>query len=217
MSTYIKSPGTVLARLFRLLVTVVLLSGCSAMVPLNPKIDNPPSVTKIPFSVGVYYAPEFRACERHFYIGQHPPFNVFAGKASIALFDEVFQIMFKRTVPVISRPPLPPGGPIVAAVIEPKIEKFEIVSKPKFLELKNTFDAEISYRFILYTPEGDQIVSSTYTAHEMISASCFLIGKPGGEATDIVMQEAAKKFMSDFPNLPQVQQWLRQAGFADAE
>ncbi len=217
MSTYKKSSVDRLAWLFRLLVTVVLLSGCSSMVPLNPKIDNPPTVTKIPFSVGVYYAPEFRACARQFYIGQHQPFNVFAGKASIGLFDEVFQIIFKRAVPVISRPPLPPGGPIVAAVIELKIEKFEIVSKPKFLELKNAFDAEISYQFILYTPEGEQIVSSTYTADETISASCFLIGKPGGAATDIVMQEAAKKFMSDFPNLPQVQQWIRQAGVADAK
>ncbi len=217
MSTYMKSSGVRWGWNFMLIVTVVLLSGCSSTVPLNPKIDNPPSVTKIPFSVGVYYAPEFRACERHFYIGQHPPFNVFAGKASIALFDDVFQIMFKRVVPVISRPPLPPGGPIVAAVIEPKIEKFELVSKPKFLELKNAFDAEISYRFILYTPEGDQIVSSTYTADETISASCFLIGKPGGEATDIVMQEAAKKFMSDFPNLPQVQQWIRQTEVSDAK
>ncbi len=218
MSTYMESPGIGLSWLVRLVVTVVLLSGCSSMVPLNPKIDRSSSTFQIPFSVGVYYAPGFRVYEHQFYIGQHPGFNVLPGKASIELFDEIFQIMFKKAVPVISRPPLPPGSPNVVAVIEPKIEKFELGLRTQTIfRINNTYDAEITYRFILYTPEGNQIVSSTYTANETIIASTFHVAKPGGEVTNVVMQEAAKKFMSDFPNLPQVQQWIRQAGVADAK
>ncbi len=127
-------------------------------------------------------------------------------------------MMFKKAVPVISRPPLPPGGPIVAAVIETKIEKFELGLRTQTIfRINNTFDAEITYRFTMYTPEGNQIVSSTYTAKETIVASTFRIGTPGGDATALAMQDAAVKFMSDFPNLPQVQQWIRQAGGTDAK
>ncbi len=126
--------------------------------------------------------------------------------------------MFKKTVPVISRPPLPPGGPSVVAIIEPKIEKFELGFRSQaFFRIDPSFDAEITYRFTMYSPEGNQIVSSTYTAKETIVDYTYPTGKPGGEITDIVMQVAAKKFMADFPNLPQVQQWIRKAEGTDAK
>jgi len=214
MSTNKKSSGASLTCLLKLLTIAGLMSGCILTVPLKPEVNRTPGVSQIPLAVGVYYDTAFRAYEHHFIIGS-TSFNISVGESSVALFDEVFPIVFKRAVPVISRPPLPPGGPGVAAVIEPKIEKFEM--DHPFILIGTTFSAEITYRFTLYSNEGEQIVSSTFMGHGEMPASLFNQTRPPGEATSLAMEEAVEKFMSDFSNLPQAQQWIRQAGVADAK
>ncbi len=213
MSTYKKSSGASLTRLLKLLAVACLMAGC-IVAPPKPEVNRTQGMSQIPIAVGVYYDTAFRAYEHHFIIGT-TSFNVSVGKTSVALFDEVFPIVFKRAVPVISRPPLLPGGPRVAAVIEPKIEEFEM--DHPFIMIGTTFSAEVTFRFTLYSLDGEQIVSSTYVGKGKMLASLFNQGRPPGEATSIAMQEATEKFMSDFPNLPQVQQWIRQAGVADAK
>ncbi len=80
--------------------------------------------------------------------------------------------------------------------------------------LVGNYSVDITYRFTLYTPEGDQIVSSTFMGQgkKFAYLGGFSPHQAPGEATSLAMQEAAEKFMSDFPNLPQVQQWIRQVG-----
>ncbi len=215
MSTYKESYQAVQTRLFKLVAFVCILSGCAAAVPLEPKVNRLPTVAQIPLTVGVYYDQAFRTYEHYFRICDYG-FDISLGKSSIVLFDEVFPIMFKRVEVVISRPPLPPGGERVAAIIEPKIEEFKLVHPSV---LVGTHNVEITYRFTLYTPEGDQIVSSTFMGQ---GKKCNYYGAfspyhAPGEATSLAMEEAVEKFMSDFPNLPQVQQWIRQTGGADAK
>ena len=209
MSTYKSFSIASLTRLVKLLVVSSLLTGCLLIVPLKPEANRTLGISEIPLAVGVYYDTAFRAYEHHFIIGS-TSFNISVGESSVALFDEVFPIVFKRAVPVISRPPLPPGGPKVAAVIEPKIEEFKEVHP--FILIGTTFSTEITYRLTLYSNEGEQIVSSTFMGHGEMPASLFNQTRPPGEATSLAMEEAVEKFMSDFPNLPQVQQWIRQAG-----
>ncbi len=213
MSTYKKSSRASLTRLLKLLVTASLMAGC-IVAPPKPEVNRTQGVSQIPIAVGVYYDTAFRAYEHHFIIGT-TSFNVSVGKTGVALFDEVFPIVFKRAVPVISRFPLPPCGPGVAAVIEPKIEKFEI--DHPFILIGTTFSAEITYRITLYNLEGEQIVSSTFMGKGKMLSSLFNQGRPPGEATSLAMQEAAEKFMSDFPNLPQVRQWVKDAGHTNAK
>ncbi len=215
MSTYDKTSGYGVVWFFRLLVGVALLSGCTATP--KPIVECPSDTVQMPITVGVYYDPAFRAYKNQFTIGANSAYNISPGKASIILFDKVFSFMFKKAVPVISRPPLPPGSPSVLAVIEPKIEKFELVPSTSRMCFTTTFDPEITYRFTLYSPEGDQIVSSTYTGKGTKSGTIYVTIISAGKATSLAMEEAAEKFMSDFPNLPQVQQWLRQAGVADVK
>ena len=185
------------------------MAGC-IVVPPKPEVNHTPGVSQIPLAVGVYYDTAFRTYEHYFVIGSYG-FDISLGKSSIALFDEILPIMFKRVEAVISRPPLPPGDAKVAAVIEPKIEEFKLVHP---WVLVGTFNVECTYRFTLYTPEGDQIVSSTFMGQgkKYNYHGAFSPYHAPGEATSLAMQEATEKFMSDFPNLPQVQQWIRQAG-----
>lgn len=209
MSRYKTSYRTGLHWLFMLLVVASLIAGCVLFVPLKPEVKRTLDMTEIPLSVGIYYDPKFRTYEHHFSVGT-TSYNFYLGKASVELFNETFPILFKSAVPVISRPPLPPVMTKVAAVIEPKIEEFK-EAHPLFL-IGTTFSAEITYRLTLYNLEGEQIISSTFMGQGEMPASPFNYSRPPGKATSIAMQEAAEKFMSEFPNLPQVQQWIKDAG-----
>ncbi len=215
MSINNKSCRTSFIRLLNLLAVSGLIAGCVMTVPLKPEVNRTLGISKMPFTVGVYYDTAFRSYEHHFIVGSIN-LNVSVGKASVEIFDDIFPIVFKSAVPVISRPPLPPGGPRVAAVIEPKIEEFKEVHPWTAV---GTYSAEIAYRFTLYTTEGEQIVSSTYSGQgkKYNYLGGFSPTRVPGEVTSLAMEEAAEKFMSDFPNLPQVQQWIRQAGVADAK
>ncbi len=213
MSTYKKSSGASLTSLLKLLVAVSLIAGC-VVAPPKPEINRTQGVSQIPIVVGVYYDTAFRTYEHHFIIGT-TSFNISVGKTGVSLFDEAFPIVFKKAVTVISRPPLPQGGPRVVAVIEPKIEEFEM--DHPFIMIGTTFSAEITYRITLYSLDGEPIVSSTYVGKGKKLASLFNQGRPPGEATSLAMQEAVEKFMSDFPSLPQVREWIRQVGGTDAK
>lgn len=212
MGTYKSFSITSLTRLVTLLAVSSLLAGCLLIVPLKPEANRTLATSEIPLAVGVYYDTAFRAYEHHFIIGS-TSFNIPVGKSSVVLFDEVFPIVFNKAVPVISRPPLPPGGAGVAAVIEPKIENFKM-DHPWIL-IGTTFNAEITYRITLYNLEGEQIVSSTFMGYGEKPSSTLNYSRPPGKATSLAMEEAVEKFMSDFQNLPEVRQWLRQTGITD--
>jgi len=216
MSTYKKCHEVLLIRFFVLLVVFCILSGCSTtLMTLKPEINRPPSMAQIPLTVGVYYDTAFRSYEHRLIIMRYC-FDFSLGKDSVALFDDIFPIVFERAVPVISRPPLPPGGPMVSAVIEPKIDGFKVVHP---WGLVGNYSVDITYRFTLYTPEGDQIASSIFMGQgEKYSyLGGFSPYQAPREAATLAMQEAVEKFMSEFPNLPQVEQCVRQAGVANAK
>ncbi len=212
MSTYNNSFVASLTRLLKLFVVAGLTTGCVLTVPLKPEANRTLGMSEIPLAVGVYYDTAFRSYEHHFVVGSIH-YNVSVGKASVELFDDIFPVVFKSAVPVISRPPLPPHGPRVAAVIEPKIEEFKEVHP--WVLIGTTFSAEIKYRITLYSPEGEQIVSSTFMGQGEIPSSPFNYSRPPGKATSLAMQEAVEKFMSEFSNLPEVRQWIMRAGGAD--
>ncbi len=214
MSIYKKCYKTLLKRFFILLVAPCILSGCITLVTLKPEINRPPNMAQIPLTVGVYYDTAFRSYEHRMIIMRYC-FDFFLGKDSVALFDDIFPIVFERAVPVICRPPLPPGGPMVSAVIEPKIDEFKVVH-PRVLV--GNYSIGITYRFTLYTPEGDQIASSTFMGQgEKYSyLGGFSPYQAPREAATLAMQGALEKFMSEFPNLPHVREWIRQTGVAKA-
>jgi len=194
------------------LSAAAIISGCTMTMtfPLEATIDRPPSVTPVPLAVGVYYSPEFRAYE-HVRVRQKMRFVAPFGQASVALFDRVLPMIFEGVVPVASPPPLGEGGPKLAAVIEPKIEAFDF-DWPVVLAF-GAYTAEVTYRFTLYSPEGNPFASWT------VRGDGNPVGLQAGvpKAIDLAMEDAAKKFMAGFRDVPEVRRWLRQAGIPDAQ
>lgn len=182
----------------------LLASACvGRQIPLQPRVEALAGVSRLPLTVGVYYDPSLHAKKVvTFSVYEFP-----IGEASEALFKQVFSTMFESAPPVPSRPPLPgnPGG--LAAVIEPTIEDF------KLTEGEGTF-VEITYRFSLYAPQGTQITSweVTGTGESHMQSFRELVPTNLGRATDLAMQDAARKLATVFSGIPEVREWLRQVG-----
>ena len=136
------------------------------------------------------------------------------GEASVRLFDRVWPLLFESSRPVPSRPPLPADQPKLAAVIEPKIEAFDF-SLP-FLK-SGTYTAEITYRMTLYAAEGESLVSWVVRGEgAKPGRGGFEFAQWPGEAADLAMQDATKKFVTGFRDVPEVRAWLRRRGVAGA-
>ncbi len=200
----------------------LLMVGCTFTVPLSATVDRPPGVSRIPLAVGVYYSPEFRA-----YTSTHVKraglpglreWNYPVGQVSVTLFDHVFPILFDQLRSSSGRPPLKAVEPALAAVIEPSIEEFS-VGVP--LLSNGIFTAEITYRFILFSSDGNRVASWTVRGvGEKHGAITFVDwsawSRWQGEAADLAMQDAAKEFLTGFRNVPEIRRWFRQIGVPDA-
>jgi len=149
-------------------------------------------VDALPLTVGVYYPPAFR----DFHVHQMQA-NVHLGRASVALFDRVFPRVFER---IVELPQRSPGPADVDAVIEPEIRHVVV----------NALELRFVYAVTLYSPDGESV--ATWTGHG---------GESGGEGIPVQMgadrkaerigralRRIAARFTVEFPNQPEVLQWL---------
>ena len=190
-----------------LIAFISLLFGCAHEIPLKGAIEPPPTISKLPITVGVYYSPEFKDYQ---YVGSRggDQWKFPLGAASVKLYDQAFPVLFMNCFPVQTRPPLSAGTVECNAVIEPRIESFDFTLP--FLKT-GSYGAEITYRYTLYSLKGDPVASWT------IKGSGSKHGKPGfefarwpGEAADLAMKDAVNTFIATFPETPEVRAWLKQ-------
>jgi len=196
-------------RLSMLPLLAWLIAGCTHAIPLKGNLEPPPDTKRLPLAVGIYYSPDLKAYE-HVGARSGDWWAFPLGPASTKLFDKVFPIAFESAPVVPNLPPLNPVGPQVAAVIEPRIEAFDF--DLPFLKT-GTYRAEITYRFTLYSPQGESLASWTVTGvGAKPSQVGFEFARWPGEAADLAMQDAASKFLTGFRDVPEVRKWLRQVG-----
>ena len=186
-----------------------VLTACSHTIPLKPTFVSPPGAAQLPVVVGVYYSPEFRQHEEKIWRGGDR-WDFALGPASVRLLDGAWQYLFEGYVPVSGRPPLPEGGPKVAAVIEPTIEAFSF-GLP-FLK-SGIYSAEITYRFKFSAPDGATLASWTVRgAGAKPGQFGFDFSRGPGDAADLAMQEAATKLAAGFRDIPEIRAWLSRSG-----
>jgi hypothetical protein len=198
--------------IIRLCTFYVLVSGCATTVSLSPTAEGLAPSARLPLRIGLYYGVEFQAYEHE---DRYQGFVMPVGRASVTLFQEIFGALFERTVPVLSRPPLPAQEPPIAAVIEPAIEVFDLGSGA--VESSDFSWAEVGYRFTLWSPQGKVIASWTVTGTGSMGGDSSL-GRRGSEAraADLAMRNAAAQFLDTFRGVPEVRQWLRDIGVEGA-
>ncbi len=144
------------------------------------------------------------------------------GPPSIAMFDRVFTGMFVKTVAVEHCPPATDQGLDVDAVIDTQIERFWWYMTPLRAGMSVTSirnEVEITYRFLLYSPEGETIDSWTVVGSglyipEYIPGVSKLINigpEPTwlSAAVKLGMRDAAADFVTEFRHQPKIREWLQ--------
>jgi len=206
----------------------LLLFGCTRTVTLQPRlIAHLPPTAEVPLAVGVHYSAEFRNYE-HSYTPAARAYKAILplGSASAALFKDLFPKVFKKVVWLESRVPEPGARAALAAIIEPKVESFSFYDlgfrgRRRRVGAPDTvgYRAVITYRFMLYTPEGKEIGSWTtkgvgygYPGEGLF----FPNSSPDREAAELALQDAEGKFVSAFEEVPEAKRWLMGLPLAEA-
>ena len=191
-----------------LLASCLLASGCLSSVPLNPTAEGLSFPARLPLSIGLYSSAAFQAYEIE---DRYQGFRMPIGRASATLFQEITAMLFEQSSPVLARPSLTGPAAAVRAVIEPTIVMVDLGSG--MLQSSELFWAEIAYRFILSSPQGDVIASWTVTGVGITEANGSL-NRHGyqGQAVDMAIRNAGARLLDVFQGVPEVRQWLGGAG-----
>jgi hypothetical protein len=126
--------------------------------------------------------------------------------ASALKFSEVYSTMFQSVESVDRVPPGLIKGPPLDGIIEDQIDSFEVRELPSRTK---TVKAEVTYRFTLYSLQGEKISSWT------VKGSGEEAKRPGDpnfhvlRAIDEAQHDAATKFINGFPHVPAVKQLLQ--------
>jgi len=203
-------------RLAAVLILALLSFACAHVVPLAPSAPKPEDLVPIPLTVGVYYSPEFRETV-HVRVRMLNKWVTTIGEGSVDLFDQVFPMMFRQVVYIGSHPPLEGSGTELAAIVVPRLEAFD-VSWPAVASIRYVYKARVSYRFSLYEADGTPIASWVVTGFGKREAgmSDLTSGPIIREAFEGAIENAARKFLADFRELPEVRRWLYRSGVRDA-
>lgn len=188
---------------------LVLVSACSHAIPLSPNVATSSATSSVDEDVGVYFSEEFRTYEHSgSRFGDTWVFPL--GPASVEIFGQTFDQVFKRTETVPLLPPLGAEHAGLAAVIETRIEEFDF--HVPFLKTQ-TYTAQITYRFVLHKENGEPVASWTVTGDGAKPGQIgFEYSKWPGQAADAAMEDAAKKFSEGILHVPEVRRWLRERG-----
>jgi hypothetical protein len=186
---------------------------------LKGAFEEPPTFTRLPAKVGVYYSSKFRTYQYRFTI-EHAleEYVIPLGKPSTRLFDQIFPIMFDRVIYLQHRPPLSPAESNLDLIIEPRIEEFDLGYPASIFQTPRT---EIVYRITLYSTDGTPFASWTVTGMTERRPDLFELFERShthfGKRSDLALQDAAKTFMAGFHNIPEVRAWLRRLGVAGTQ
>jgi hypothetical protein len=192
-----------------LIFSALIVSGCTidATSYTRIDIDRPEGHAAIPLSIGVYFSPEFLACEDSLYIGSIFPHQVIFrfGQTSADVFDGVFRAAFEEVHFLKARPPLAADSPDVVGVIEPRIEQTGIFGRP------GNYVAKLVYQFRLYDRSGNLILSWNASGQAESNPE----GKwlyHGSTEQDDALKQAGESLMRSLYNDSRVSAWFKTQG-----
>lgn len=213
-SVKIKNYMTLFTTLF------LLMAGCSfeQNVKLDARLSIPPAVKQMPQHIGVYYSPEFIEFKKKIELGclrngkweKTSFFFTFpVGTASRDLFNQCLSSMF-TSVETIPAPHLRSNQAFsIDGWLEPKIESFnwEMNCTNDYFSA-GSFTATIVYLIKIYDSDGHLVTSikAMGTSTAKSPKPCFKDCRDS--PTEQAIQDAMAKFLIDFYDRAEIQQWL---------
>ena len=191
---------------FAALVTVLLLSGCTATRLQTQAQLPPPLIDKLPVRVAVHYSKEFAE-----YIHKETrgtiEYEVTLGPAHVTNLNWLLGAMFAELVPVEDPTRVNELRPPVLFVLEPKFEEYSFLT-PKDVA-GEAFVVTIRYLLTLYDGSGGRVDSFTYTGYGREKARTLASKEPLAVATQRAMRDAGAKVAVELTDQESVRLLLR--------
>jgi hypothetical protein len=192
--------------------TALLLCACANKVVVQGSFPTP-VLQKLPYTVGVYYTPEFRGHE--FYEAassrEETDWTVSTGTAQVEMYNTLLPGMFEHVVMLNELP----RRDRVEAVTEQQVD---IVLVPHVAELQysipshtkiNVFEIWMRYRYELYDSEGELLADWTMTSYGK-TPTAFLQSAEAAVnlAAVVALRDAGANFAMNFTSVPEVKLWM---------
>jgi hypothetical protein len=188
-----------------------LLAGCGPAKVVVEGEFPPPTMMKLPVTLGVWYNQEFST---HEFFDEaksrtESSWLVTTGQAQVEMWDTMLNGMFAQLVPMTDAPGSGEMNPAVDAVLIPAVAELQYAI-PAHTNVK-VYEIWIRYRFQLVTTDGSPIAEWTMPAYGK-TPTAFL--QSDQEAVNLAavmaLRDAGANFANSFARVPAVQAWLQQ-------
>jgi hypothetical protein len=190
---------------------VGLLAGCGPAKVVVEGEFPPPTMMKLPVTLGVWYDQEFST---HEFFDEaksktESSWLVTTGQAQLEMWNSLLNGMFQQVVPMRGKPGPGQMNPSVDAVLIPEVAELQYAI-PAHTNVK-VYEIWIRYRFQLVTTGGDPIAEWTMPAYGK-TPTAFLQSdqKAVNLAAVMALRDAGANFANSFAKVPAVQAWLQQ-------
>jgi hypothetical protein len=196
-------------QLTAIVMLAALLSGCGPAEVVVQGNFPPPTIEKLPLTIGIWFDQDFSNHE--FYdeakSRKESSWLVKTGEAQVQMWDSLLSGMFEQVVPMVGRPGPGQMNPSVDAVFIPEVAELQY-ALPAQTNVK-VYEIWIRYRLQLVTTGGDPIAEWSMPAYGK-TPTAFLQTDQGAVnlAAVMALRDAGANFATGFPRVPEVQAWL---------
>jgi len=189
------------------IVAAMGLGGCTHTVYIDTNFPKP-LVEKLPYTVGMHYAPEFLDYQYTEESKDRTKWVINSGEAQEALFNTMMQGMFNNVVEVDSLPPWE-NQPPVHLVLAPTIADFQY-TLPRETKIK-VYEIWVKYNVQVFNADGGLLADWIMTAYGKTPTG-FMQSDEGAlrQAIIVAMRDAGANLVLNFTKVPEVRAWLSQ-------
>jgi hypothetical protein len=204
--------GSMTTAKYLLAGALLLLCGCANKVVVKGDFPTP-VLQKLPYTIGVYYTPEFRGHEFYDEANnrEETDWLVSTGSAQVEMYNTLLPGMFEKVVLLNELP----RRDRVEAVAE---EQVDVVLVPHVAELQysipshtkiNVFEIWMRYRYELYARDGELLADWTMTSYGK-TPTAFLQSPEAAVnlAAVVALRDAGANFAMNFTKVPEVKLWM---------
>ncbi len=189
----------------------LLLAGCGPVEVVVKGKFPPPTMEKLPLTIGVWYDVDFA---NHEFFDEakskkESSWLVKTGHAQVQMWDTLLAGMFERVVPMAGPPGRGQINPSVDAVLIPEVAELQYAI-PAQTNVK-VYEIWIRYRLQLVTTGGDPIADWAMPAYGKTPTALMQTDQAAVNlAAVMALRDAGANFATRFNQVPAVQAWLQE-------
>lgn len=206
ISTNLKSLPVGLSKLI-ILASLLLLNACTHTLYIDSEFPQP-LVKQLPYTVGVYYSPEFTDYKYVENDDDRTKWVIESGVAQERLFNTMLEGMFAKVVPIKKLPPWD-STPAVDLVLAPTVADFQY-TLPRETKIK-VYEIWMKYNVQVFGKEGELIADWILTSYGKTPTG-FMQSDDGAlyQAVVVALRDAGAYLVLNFPRMPEMSAWMEQ-------